>query len=182
MILSLWLNVVPDYTVNFARLTVIISMISVLSNTMVTAMLATGDIKKYQIIIGGVGMLVLPVSWGFFILDFPPEMAYVSVLFIFLVQWFLRLFLLREMIGMSIKDYLYDVVLRVMLVSFISLPIPVLISSLLSETIIRFLLVVGISVLLNTGSIYYIGLTKSERYFVVNQIKKVPSKLIKDRK
>ena len=127
-------------------------------------------------------MLVLPVSWGFFILDFPPEMAYVSVLFIFLVQWFLRLFLLREMIGMSIKDYLYDVVLRVMLVSFISLPIPVLISSLLSETIIRFLLVVGISVLLNTGSIYYIGLTKSERYFVVNQIKKVPSKLIKDRK
>ena len=48
-ILGLWLGIVPDHAVTFVRLALIVSMIQVLSNTMITAMLATGDIKKYQI-------------------------------------------------------------------------------------------------------------------------------------
>ena len=49
-ILLLWLTVVPDYTVLFVRLSFLSSMIMVMGNTLVTAQLATGKIKKYQIV------------------------------------------------------------------------------------------------------------------------------------
>lgn len=44
-ILHLWLGLVPEYAVVFLRLTLMISMLSVVSNTLVTSMMATGDIK-----------------------------------------------------------------------------------------------------------------------------------------
>ena len=48
-ILMLWLGKVPEYTVVFVRLTIAVTMLSVISNTLITSMLATGNIKSYQI-------------------------------------------------------------------------------------------------------------------------------------
>ncbi len=55
-ILNLWLVEVPDYAVAFVRLTLIYSLCQSLSNTLYTALLATGKIKKYQIIVGGIAL------------------------------------------------------------------------------------------------------------------------------
>ena len=72
-ILHLWLGLVPEYAVVFLRLTLMISMLSVVSNTLVTSMMATGDIKKYQIIVGGLGMVIFPVVYILYKFDFSPQ-------------------------------------------------------------------------------------------------------------
>ena len=172
MLLELWLKIVPVYTVVFARLAIVVSLIQVLSTTMVTAMLATGDIKKYQIIIGGLGMLVFPMAWLFFELGLPPQMAYISVIIIFLIQLICRLFLMKEMIGMSIMAYVNKVLIKVVMTTVVSIIVPLIIMYFLDESITRFFLILVLSTIITLLSIYCFGLDDSERNLICRTIKK----------
>lgn len=75
MILHLWLNVVPEYAVEFVRWTLIITTLAMLSNTLITSLHATGNIKRYMIIVGiiefsnfPITYLVLRLEWDLFLL------------------------------------------------------------------------------------------------------------------
>lgn len=46
MVLHLWLNIVPDYSVAFVRWTLVLTTMGMLSNTLITALHATGKIKN----------------------------------------------------------------------------------------------------------------------------------------
>lgn len=175
-ILELWLKNVPDYTISFVRLTIIVCMISVLSNTMITAMLATGNIKKYQIIVGGLGMLVFPIVWLLFDLKFTPESAYVVIIVVDIVQLICRLYLMREMIGMSIIAFVRDVLVRVVLTCVFAFTIPFVIYYYVNESMMRFFIIVVASVLLNSLAIMSVGLNVTERQFVCKQIFKYARK------
>lgn len=178
-ILSLWLGMVPDHAVAFARLALIVSMIHVLSNTMITAMLATGDIKKYQIIVGGLGMLVFPLAWLFFYLGLPPETAYLSTIIVFICQLVWRLKLLKDMIGLSPIVYLREVLLNIILVTVLASIIPITLTFALDDNFFR-LIVVGLSGTIgNITCIWFVGLNNSERQFVMATINKLKSRLIK---
>ena len=171
-ILYLWLKNVPEHTVSFLRLILAIELLYVLSNTMMTAMLATGRIKKYQIIVGGTGMLVFPLSWIFFKFGFAPEVAFVIQFIIFVVQLIYRLFLLHSMIGMPVKDFIHKVIIRAMVVAFISFLIPSIIHYFINcDGIFKLILVVIISLLSTTVTIYYAGLTDNEKNFAYKAIK-----------
>lgn len=178
-ILRLWLVEFPEHTVQFVRLTLFLIMVSVLTNTLVTAMLATGDIKKYQLVVGGLGMLVLPMSWILFWLGYKPEIAYVSNLVVFIAQFFSRLFLLREMINMSIKEYFKEVLFRVFMVSILSLPIPLILMIILEESFMRFVFVVLVSVFISSIVIFFVGMKKKEQESIYNQFRKFVIKICK---
>ena len=175
ILLELWLKKIPDYTVIFARLAIIVSLIQVLSNTMITAMLATGDIKKYQIIIGGSGMLVFPMAWLFFEFGFPPQMAYISVIVVFLLHLVIRLFLMKEMIGMSIIGYIKTVLLRVISTTIVAAFVPILVMFYEEEGIDRLFIILIVSTIMTSLSIIYIGLDTKERNklcdFIIKKIK-----------
>ena len=142
MVLKLWLDNVPSNTISFVRLALVTSMIHILSNSMVTAMLATGNIKKYQIIVGGLGMLVLPLAWFSFYIGFPAEMAYITTIIIFLFQLICRLYLLNEMIGMDIKRFIKEVLFKVIFTSSIACLFPVIIYNYMEEGLLRFFIVI----------------------------------------
>ena len=177
-ILTLWLKNFPEHTIQFVQLSIIVIMIYVLTNTLITAMLATGNIKKYQLIVGGLGMLVLPIAWCFFYFDYPPEMSYVSNIIIFVAQLIARLFLMREMIQMSIKKYLSEVLLWTMLTTVIAFPIPYILSCVIEESFIRFITVTGVSLGISALTIFFIGLKSEERMFVRNQADNFLKKVI----
>ena len=171
-VLYLWLKKVPDHTASFLRLILAIELLYVLSNTMMTAMLATGKIKKYQIIVGGTGMLVFPLSWIFFKLGFSPEIAFVIQFIIFVIQLIYRLFLLRSMISLPVKDFIHKVIIRAMIVALISFFIPTVFHYLIDfDGISKLILVVVISIFSTVVTIYYLGLTGDERNFVYMAIK-----------
>lgn len=64
-ILELWLKNVPEYTVHFFRLSLIIAIFDSLSLPLSQAIGATGNLKYYQITVGGLLLLILPVSYIF---------------------------------------------------------------------------------------------------------------------
>ena len=74
-ILHTWLGVVPDYSAIFVRLMLIYTLVESLSYTMVTLMLATGNIRNYQIVVGGCQLLNFPLSYLFLNLGFNPSIT-----------------------------------------------------------------------------------------------------------
>lgn len=62
-ILHLWLNEVPDYTIDFTRLTLIGTLYCTLNGHTIVAIHATGDIKKFQIIEGLLLILTIPIAY-----------------------------------------------------------------------------------------------------------------------
>ena len=79
-ILKWWLKIVPEYTVLFCRLVLINTLIDCISGPLMTAAQATGRIKKYQTAVGGLLLLILPISYLFLKNEFPPEITlYVSI-------------------------------------------------------------------------------------------------------
>lgn len=177
VILNLWLKNVPDYTAIFVRLALVLSLVHVLSNTMITAMLATGKIKDYQIVVGGLGMLVFPASFVAFKYGLPAEAAYVINIIVFVLQLVCRLFFMKSMINMSIRGYLKNVLARIIPVTIVSCIFPLLLSSIWTSSIQRLVLLVMVNVIISLFAIVYLGLELQERSFLFNKIKDVVRKV-----
>lgn len=163
IVLALWLKTPPNYACSFARLTLIIALLSSLSNTLVTTMMATGNIKKYQLIVGGTGMLVFPLSYFAFRFGMSPLSSYYIQFFIFVFQLLFRLFLLKSMVGLSIFRYIREVLMRVILVSIFAVIVPISLHVLIDNMYLRFLLVIISSLFFTSIAIYLVGLEENEK-------------------
>ncbi len=174
-VLSIWLNVVPEYAVIFVRLTFLSILSTVLGNTLVTAQLATGDIKRYQIIITLWGLWVFPLTWFAFKMGGSAVWAYIIYLLIYFVMVFIRIYLVKDLIKMSWKMYVNDVVIRCIGVSVIAGILPALTFFALSNSIVRFVLVFVISICSSIPIFYFLGMSNNERtavkQFVMNKFR-----------
>jgi O-antigen/teichoic acid export membrane protein len=115
-VLSLWLKEVPAHASGFVQLFMIYALSESVSHPLVTAVMATGKIKNYQIVIGGLIFLNLPVSYAFLKTGCPPEVTVAVSIVISQLCLAARLLMLRRMIGLSVRDFLsriYFNVLRV---------------------------------------------------------------------
>lgn len=108
-VLGLWLKDVPEYAPVFARLLLILVLSDSLSNPLITAQLATGDIKRYQLIVGGILLLNIPVSYILLKAGLDVEWVVVVAIVLSQVSMFARLALLRGMISLDMKSWLKDV-------------------------------------------------------------------------
>lgn len=115
-ILKLWLKIVPDYSVVFVRLTLILTIVEVVSLPLVTFQQATGKIRNYQIIVGTLHMLNFPVSFMFLHIGFTPEIVYIVAISLSMISLYFRLYMLKQVVDISIMKFNKDVVIRVMLV------------------------------------------------------------------
>ena len=178
-ILTLWLKIVPEHTTQFVQLVLIFAMSESISNPLVTAMLATGKIRNYQIIVGGLQMMNLPISYVLLRLGCIPETVLIVAICISQCCLAARLYMLRGMIGLSISQYLSNVYFNVLSVSVLSAIIPCAVFYYLNETFINFMLVCVISVICTCIVIYYIGCNNQERQFILSKVNAVRSKLKK---
>lgn len=172
-ILQLWLIEVPEYAVIFTRLILIVALIDSLSYPLMSAAQATGNIKKYQSIVGSVLMLNVPISYVFLKLNFSPEITLYIAIFVSLISLVLRLVILQNMMDLSIKEFLKKVCLTSFYVIFLGLFIPICISLKITDKNFLNVIIILIIYILNLGlSIYFIGLSKNEKKYVLKFIKK----------
>lgn len=173
-VLSLWLNIVPDYTVAFCRLTFISCMIESISNPFMIGASATGKIKKYHLIIGSILLLIVPVSYIFLKLGFEPIIVYIIDILIQFIAQIIRLFLCRHLFSLNILFYIKDVISRIVGVAVLSVVFSLLIDSLFIEiNFINAIVVAFFSFISVCVVSYVIGLTKSERTFFNNKMLKI---------
>ena len=178
-ILTLWLKIVPEHTTQFVQLVLIFAMSESISNPLVTAMLATGKIRDYQIVVGGLQMMNLPISYVLLRLGCIPETVLIVAICISQCCLAARLYMLRGMIGLSVSRYLSKVYLNVLLVAVLSAIIPCVVFYCLNETFVNFMLICVASAICTCIVIYYVGCNNQERQFILSKVKAVRSKLKK---
>jgi O-antigen/teichoic acid export membrane protein len=116
-ILQIWLVEVPPFASIFLRLTIICSIFQSLSHSLYIGMLATGNIKKYQIVMGIIYAGSFLLCYVFFAIGLGPEYGYVSTIIAYLIAVFVRLKLLSQMIPeFSAKFFFIQVFLKALVV------------------------------------------------------------------
>ena len=179
-ILTIWLKTVPDYAVIFLQWIIISSfMDTVLANSLVTSMFATGKIKRYQIIVTTIGCWVFPLSWIAFKLGFEPQVGYILYFIIYTILLFVRLYLLKDMVKLPVMMYIREVLYKLAPVIVVGFAIPGILILTMDAGWLRLILVCLLSVLVTAASEYFIGLSNKEKDFVAEKIKLVIGKIKK---
>jgi len=79
-ILKLWLGEYPDFSVTFVRLSLVSSLILSLTYTLDTTVLASGQIKWFQILSALTLMMTFPLTYLLYRLGFPAYSCYLSAI------------------------------------------------------------------------------------------------------
>lgn len=177
-ILTAWLKVVPDYTIQFLRLLLIIMLIGSTANPLMTAAAATGNVKKYQSVIGGILLSIVPIAYIVLKMGGNPTSVYVVYLIILIIAFIARLLIVRPMIKLSLRNYFSVVIVRCALVFLLAISASYLIKMTMSQGLLYTILMCIISIMLVVLFSYLIGLTKIERIYVSEKVKQYTHKFI----
>lgn len=178
LILGLWLKKVPDYTVIFLQITIFTALLNTLSNPLVISMHASGKVRDYQIVVGGLSLLTLPIVYVALKIGAEPYWAMIIAFLIEFVCHFARLYMLVRSIQFPMFRFLKDVTLRVYVITALSMILPVLAYNVINITILRFFTVCMLSVLSTIGLGYYIGFNKSDRLKLRTKVVNIINKKI----
>lgn len=167
-VLNVWLKNVPEYGAVFLVMTIIVSLIDSISKPIMTLVQATGAIRMYQSIVGGVLLLNVPIS--FVALKFlnEPSMVLWSTIFVTSLALIPRLILAKKVSGLDCLKYFKVVIFRVLIVA--------LVGSLISWIIVHYLNELGvfwvtgfiIVLIINFFISVILGLDKNEIEFLLN--------------
>ena len=176
-IFEIWLNkTVPDYAIIFTRLLIINAIIESLANPFIASIQATGKIKIYQIVIGSIILLNLPVSYLFLKWGAPPQTTMFIIVVITIIAQIIRIYFMNNLLKMNILNYYKQVILPISAVTILTFVFPLLFYYGFSASFWRIVGVAAVTVIGATVAIYYVGLTKSEREglkkFVKSKVKR----------
>lgn len=169
-ILTLWLKTVPQDTVTFTRLMICTSLIYTIANPCVIANQATGKVKVYQAVVGGILLLIVPISYIALKLGAPAYSVFIVHFCIESVAQFARMYMLRNLINLPLRSYLKNIYIPIISVVLISSIAPIYIYRNLEYGFISFIIVSAISCISVAITALYIGLTKEERQFIFSKV------------
>lgn len=178
-ILTLWLKTVPEYAVIFTQLILVNALINSLSGTLMTATQATGRIKAYQAIVGGLLLMNVPVSYVFLKLGFSASSVIYVMIVVSVIATIARLIILERLGAVSIFAFLKDVVANVTLVALsigiiLYFLLPLVASADFLGFIIKSFLIVVISII----SISAVGLQRNERTMITSKLNQLKLRFI----
>ncbi len=176
-LLHIWLGVVPAHSVSFVQLTLAFTMIESISVPLVTAQLATGKIRNYQLVVGGMQMLNLPISYIILKMGGGPETILYVAIAIGVCCLAFRLYMLRNMINLKVGRFVRDVLFNILGVSLASAPIPFFIKRVSDDTLGVFLLISLLCFVCTVFSILFVGCKQEERQFIRMRFEHVLYKL-----
>ena len=165
-ILALWLEEVPDYTSYFVTFILISYLFNALSTPFFTSILASGNIKYYQIALCATFAVGLACIYLILKLGMPPYSVSIVAIFIQIVLLAIRIFFCKKYVGISVRKFIIDVILPITQCTVLSVIIP-LILSLWKEGTIFSMVSMFLDVFAILGVIVLVGLSKSERKFMI---------------
>lgn len=122
--------------------------------------------RKYQAICGTILLMILPISYICLQLGLPAYSVFIVHFMMESLTQIVRMFLLRPLIGIRIRDYFRYIYIPVFLVITVSVVLPTLVYLNMEDTVIRFFIVGIVSVLSVSLTAYTLGLSSNERLFV----------------
>lgn len=164
-ILTVWLKTVPENTVVFTQIMICIALIYTTANPCVIANQATGKVKIYQAVVGGILLTILPISYIVLKLGAPAYSVFIVHFCIESIAQFFRMYMLRKLINLRIWEYIKNIYIPIIATMIVAIILPIFVHKQFEEGWIR-LLMVTLTCIVSVGlSAFFIGFTKHEREF-----------------
>ena len=172
-VLRLWLGKIPEYTDIFVYIILLSSLIYSLSHAISTAILATGNIKWFQILLAIILLLEVPAAYTILKLGGKPHQALMPALVTNFLSLILRIVIIHRMHPQyySISNYIIKIIFRSFLIFIIGYSISYYIHSFFTVNLLSVFITSLISVLITGFVIFVIGLDGNERHFIFKQMK-----------
>ena len=171
-LLDIWLVNVPPLTGEYITAMFIFAFFDAFQAPLWHAVYATGTICTHQVMMGVIKLLVIPLSWWVLFRGDNGQLAILIWAIGNILCAVVRIIYCHYLIELDLKQYVKQVIAPIVLVSALTIPVPLLLlymmdygwTLLIVSTIISLSLTIGISL--------RIGLTQREREVVLSYIKK----------
>ncbi len=169
-LLELWLGKeqVSKNMVIFSRLTLIWTLINSLESPITQVVRATGDIKKYQIVVGLQTLLFLPLCYVALKLGMPAYSSMIILILLYMTVHISRVKIVGTIIHTKMTNYFVDVIWPVLKVSILVLICMILAHMYFEHNLIDVVLSMVTSFCVTLIIIIIIGFKKTERKYLID--------------
>ena len=171
-ILNIWLTVVPEHTVIFVQLSLVLGVFDCVGASGYTACAATGKMKRYALILTPIGLLEFPLTWVFFLMGAPVVSTYYLYIFIKFLVLMARLFLLRDMVGLSPIVFIKNVFCPIVLTTLVAVLPSILVIYFFPQSLWRLFVSVIVALSAVSFASLYVGMTVGERQIILERVYK----------
>lgn len=172
LILELWLKTVPAYTVVFVKLVIINILIDSISAPLMTAAQATGKIRLYQTVVGGILLLNLPLSYILLSSGHEPQITLLISISLSIMSLCARLAIINPLIKLRSYEFISKVVFRTATVAALTFVPTLAIENILPESLENSISLILLSFCWAVICIYILGTEKDEKTHLINLVKK----------
>ena len=169
-VINLWLGDVPRYTVIFIKLALVDTLIGCITEPICTAVQATGNVKWYQIIVGGMNLLNLPFTFIVLKITENPIYPFIISIILSIGMGVARIILFSNVYEFSFVKYFNEIILPSILMTSVSSSINFIFFSGAID-FIELIIKVFFSLVVNISLFYVIGLNSSEKNIIIKTIK-----------
>ena len=180
-ILYLWLTKVPEKSSLYTILTIVFALIETISHPLIVAQNATGKQRLYQIVIGSQTLSILPFTFLFYRLGYPPEYFFYTCILTSITSLISRIILLHNNIDLEIKEFIIDVIKPVVIVTVLSPVLPLLVKHYTEDNIVSLGVVLISSFVTTFICIWVLGCKKQEKEMIASKVGIYFKKIIKNK-
>lgn len=170
-ILKLWLKIVPDYTIIFVRLILLITLTESFSGPLATSQGATGNIRNYQLTLTTIGLMHFPITWICFASGMDAYSTQYIYLILTIIIQIVRTIWVSRSVKYSLRLFLCNVVGRCVLAISMASIIPIYMHIVLPNSIISSICVCTIYIISLALSSICIAFDKTERSAIFSMLK-----------
>jgi hypothetical protein len=143
-------------------------LITSISYPIMTVAQATGKVRLYQSVVGGILLLNVPVSWIALRIGAPAYSVLIIAIILAIMAFIARLLILRRLIDYSIWHFFKLVFFPILVISILSAILPAIICYSLVQNFFRLCVVIAVSVISISVLSYCIGLNREERQQIIS--------------
>lgn len=163
-VLSIWLGKVPPLAEQFCRLVLINSLINSLSGCIMMGAMATGNIRKYQLVVASINLLNLPLSIIALLIWPDPLVTMYIMIGVSITSFFARLYLLSGLIRFPVISFLKDMARFILVPTVAIIASCILINLVLGNQSLPFVITRLVCMsLASLGIIWALGMKETER-------------------
>jgi len=172
-VLQLWLGQTTNDMIIFSQLVLVFSLVNVFEQPITVMIQSTGKIRNYEIVIGSITLILIPLSYLAFKFGAPAYYSMIILIFIYIVAHFFRLYIAKKQLGMSIGYYCRYIFVPIIFSSIPSLFICLVLSRTMPiGSVVGIILFVLSSFGISLISILLLGLNNSERLIFISKLKR----------
>lgn len=169
-ILKIWLGNVPLYTAEFIEIIFVYQIIDAISMPFLTTIQARGNIKSYQITIGLLILINIPLAYIALRIGLDPFSVWFTKIIINVICFVYRCYYINKYIGLNMRFFFKEIILKFLYSITIIIPISIFVKNYITEEIFSIITSVLSSFFLTILCFVFIGLNQHERLLIKNYI------------